>query len=182
MEKREIAAITVDLCEKLDSFGSWCGETHVQKAFYFVQDLMGVPAELVFVLYKYGPFSFDLRDDLNVMITEGLLALRTRPYPYGPSLASTSAGLALRDASRELVGRYSRRIEFVAERLGNKGVADLERLATALFVLKERGGQNWSGLETRIHELKPHVSPSQAALAVQELRTMVEDGRQLGLV
>ena len=43
MNRLERATILVTLIEKLSMEGSWCGETHVQKATYFLQELMGVP-------------------------------------------------------------------------------------------------------------------------------------------
>ena len=53
------------LIETLRERGSWCGETHVQKAAFFLQELMEVPTRFHFILYKHGPFSFDLRDELT---------------------------------------------------------------------------------------------------------------------
>ena len=64
------------LCER----GNWCGETHVQKTAFFVQELMGVPMEFRFILYKHGPFSFDLRDELTALRANGLLGLEPRSY------------------------------------------------------------------------------------------------------
>ena len=58
--KRNVMVLT--LARKIRNRGSWCGETHLQKAVYLLQDLAGVETGLEFVLYKHGPFSFGLRD------------------------------------------------------------------------------------------------------------------------
>jgi hypothetical protein len=61
------------------------GETHMQKATFFLQELIKVPLGFEFLLYKHGPFSFDLRDELTFMRAQGFLRLEPQ-YPYGPTL------------------------------------------------------------------------------------------------
>src|SRR5439155_4790327 len=166
------AAIIAELTEKLSGKGSWCGETHLQKAMYFLQELCRVPTEFDFILYKHGPFSFDFRDALTEMRADGLLRLISQ-YPYGPSLATTDTAKELRTRFPSTIKNYSKHIDFVAATLGNKRVNDLEQLATALWVYKEMPGYKQRELAQRIHELKPHVSleDAQSALeAVQQIR------------
>jgi uncharacterized protein YwgA len=62
MKEAQNRAILVTLIKSLRSKGSWCGETHIQKAAFFLQQLTGVPIDFDFILYKHGPFSFDLRE------------------------------------------------------------------------------------------------------------------------
>lgn len=85
MERLAREAVLLSLVEKLRQAGSWCGETHVQKATYFLQEVAGVPLGFPFILYKHGPFSFDLRDELTAMRADGFLTLEPRD-PYGASL------------------------------------------------------------------------------------------------
>ena len=59
MDRLRRAAILTQLVGNLRREGSWCGETHVQKATFFLQELMEVPLGFNFVLNKHGPFSFD---------------------------------------------------------------------------------------------------------------------------
>lgn len=65
MKRLQRDAVILSLIENLRAKGSWCGETHIQKATYFVQELLRVPLEFEFVLYKHGPYSFDLSDELT---------------------------------------------------------------------------------------------------------------------
>lgn len=60
MERLNRAAVLLNLVETLRSKGSWASETHFQKAAYFLQELLRVPLEFEFILYKHGPFSFGL--------------------------------------------------------------------------------------------------------------------------
>ncbi len=80
MDRLRNAALLTRLIEGLCSNGDWYGETHVQKTTFFVQELMGVPLGFRFILYKHGPFSFGLRDELTALRADGMLELEPRTY------------------------------------------------------------------------------------------------------
>ena len=128
------AAILTDPSERMRDHGSWCGETHIQKAVYFLRELLRVPLGYGFILYKHGPFSFDLRNEITGLWVYELLRLETKPVPYGPSLRPSTNAQKLKRRFPKTLNNYSKRLAFVAEALDGKGVADLERLATAPFV------------------------------------------------
>src|SRR3989338_8128509 len=89
MDRLKKAALLTSLAQKLRDNGSWCGETHLQKAVYFLEDLFAIPLEFEFILYKHGPFSFDLRDELTSLRADELLRLVPQDPPYGPRLTPT---------------------------------------------------------------------------------------------
>ncbi|MGH9866045.1 MAG: hypothetical protein ACRD4H_11580, partial [Candidatus Acidiferrales bacterium] len=163
-----------ELCEN----DSWCGETHLQKATYFLQDLLQVPTDFDFILYKHGPFSFDLRDELTALRADCLLELRPQ-LPYGPSLVTTEAGHALEKQYPKTLKKHKKAIRFVAEQLGNKNVSELERLATALFVTLESGQRSTKERANEIHSLKPHVTEQSATSAVEEVDAIIESAKHL---
>lgn len=70
----------------------WCGETHLQKATFLLEDGCDVPLDFDSVLYKYGPFSFDLHDELEDLRAQGFIRLEPQAYPYGPRIAVTERG------------------------------------------------------------------------------------------
>ena len=94
MDRLQRASVLLALNEQLRAAGSWAGETHMQKATYFLQHLMGVPLAFDFILYKHGPFSFDLRDELT--------AMRKR-------LAATERIAARREVARQIAERRETR-------------------------------------------------------------------------
>jgi uncharacterized protein YwgA len=158
-----------ELATRLTRQGSWCGETHVQKASYFLQHLLGVPLGYEFIFYKFGPFSFDLGSDLAAMEADDLVKLQVRRPGYGPTIVPTEDSVALRERYPVTLDQYAEQLEFVSRRLGNKTVTELERLATALWVTRELGaGSDAAERAKRVCELKPHVSPADAAAAVRE--------------
>ena len=91
MDRMRTAALLTRLMEELRNKESWCGETHVQKVAFFAQELTGIPMNFEFILYKHGPFSFDLRDELTALRADGLLKLETQ-WPYGPRISPTQQG------------------------------------------------------------------------------------------
>ena len=176
MEPLERASVLLNLVETLRSKGSWASETHFQKATYFLQQLLRVPLEFEFILYKHGPFSFDLREDLSAMLGNSFLQWEPQP-PFGPSLIPGPAGDVLKRQYPVQAEIFSR-IEFVAEKLAPKRVVELERLATALFVTHE-GKANPTERAARICELKPHIQLQQAQQAVQEVDEIRQKAAEL---
>lgn len=175
MQRRQREAVILALADALRGHGSWCGETHLQKAAYFLEEFAGVPLELDFILYKYGPFSFELRDELTAMRADGLMEMSAQPYPYGPTFLTTESGRKLMERWPKTLKRYAVSITFAAKQLGDLGVAKLERIATALYVTKEQSGNDINSRAQRIHELKPHLSEADARVAVQAVDKMVTE-------
>lgn len=173
MDRVRRAALLTRLIEKLRTHGSWCGETHVQKSTLFLQDLMRVPLGFEFILYKHGPFSFDLRDELTSLRADGLTTLEPQ-YPYGPRIATTDRSGYVQRICAKTMARYDKAIDYVATELGRKGVADLEQLATAFLVTETLDADaTVDKRATRLTELKPHISPHAAKLAVEEVDRML---------
>ena len=86
MTRQRNAAILTRLASELKQHGSWCGETHLQKAVYLMQELFEVSPDFEFILFKHGPFSFELRDELTALRGDGYFRLEAMPMPYGPKL------------------------------------------------------------------------------------------------
>jgi hypothetical protein len=163
-------AVLVGLARRLQDRGSWSGETHLQKAAYLLHELGGVPFDFDFILYKHGPFSFELRDELGSMRADRLLEREIQPPPYGPRILVTDRGRELEGRFARTMTRYGASLDWVAERLGDRGVVELERLATALWVTRELGES--AGVDARaarLHQVKPHVGLVAAADAVREI-------------
>ncbi len=179
MDRLQRGAILIALADALRRQGSWCGETHLQKATYFLQHLMEVPLEYDFILYKHGPFSFDLRDELTALQSDQLLELRPQPIPYGPSLLPTAASVEFRERYPRTLGTHQRSVDFVARKLGDKGVSELERLATALYVTRQMTDADAEARARRINELKPHVSLDEARQAVASVDRLKEEAASL---
>ncbi|MGI6492663.1 MAG: hypothetical protein ACOX0T_09700 [Pelotomaculum sp.] len=180
MEDARRQAVVLSLIEKLHHYGNWCGETHIQKSLYFLQEMLGIPTGFDFILYKHGPFSFDLRDELGVMRANMLIELHSKPYPYGPSHLPGDAAERLKELYPKTAKIYERQIDFIAEKLASLRVAELERLATALYVTLEEGREKTvQARAIRINKLKPHVRIDEAQRAVEEVDSLMLQAKKM---
>lgn len=165
MNNLQRSALIITLIEGLEARGSWCGETHIQKAAYFAQELLKVPLGFNFILYKHGPFSFELSAQLTSMRADGLLRMVPK-IPYGPSILPNED--RLKRLFPKTLAQYKNQIDFVVGKLGTQRVAELERLATALYVtLEDQVAEDARVRAERINELKPHVLVEDALEAVK---------------
>jgi uncharacterized protein YwgA len=173
MTETQKDVVLLSLIDCLDKHHSWCGETHVQKGTYFFQELMGVPLAFEFILYKHGPYSFDLKDEITSLMADMLLSVKPR-QPYGPSIILGENSHSLLERFPKTRERFRTQAEFVASHLASKRVTELERLATALFVSRNdlHDGSDEERAE-RINELKPHVSIEEAYDAVKEVDRII---------
>jgi hypothetical protein len=173
MDKFKKTALLTALADNLRKRGSWCGETHLQKATYFLQELQKVPVGFDFILYKHGPFSFELRDELTAMRADGLFELHSQ-WPYGPTLIPTQKSKRLRREYSKTLQKYSEQLNFVSDQLGKQNVSELEKLATALYIRMEASSQSETQRAKYLHFLKPHVSLQDSLKAVKTVDGIVK--------
>ncbi len=179
MKRMQKVVVLCQLADHMAAKGSWCGETHLQKATYFLQRLLDVPTGFDFILYKYGPFSFDLREELAAMRADGFLDLAPQPMPYGPSLVPTELSKKVRERFPKTLRRRTKELQFVADQLSAEGVMGLEQLATALYVTLEKDDVAPEQRTEWIKNLKPHISIEDAAKSVETVDGIVERARKL---
>ena len=178
MERLEKAAVLLSLIEKLRDGDSWCGETHVQKSTYFLQDLLGVPLKFDFILYKHGPFSFDLSDEISWMRANDILKLQPQQRPYGPKLVPDENAELLKRTYPKQMEQYAGKVQRIADEFAYMGVTDLERYATAYYVSNDNEELTDDEIAAKIVELKSHISRSEAQEAVEfvaQLKSTLSD-------
>jgi hypothetical protein len=141
-----------------------------------MQDLMRVPLGFEFIFYKHGPFSFDLRSELASLRADELVKLEPQ-RGYGPRIATTDRSDYIQGLYSRTLEKYDGRVSFVTEKLGRRGVSELERLATALYVTKHIDSH--SSVDERaakLTALKPHVGRDEAMEAVAEVDRIIAEG------
>src|SRR4051812_47199628 len=106
MNRIEKVALICAIAEAMRQRGSWSGETPLQKSIYFAQEVFKIPLGFTFILYKHGPFSFDLRDELASIRADNLMEFRPNAYPYGPTLAVTDQGRRFVERNKQAVDKF----------------------------------------------------------------------------
>lgn len=175
MKRLTRTAVVTRLIEQLRDQDCWCGETHVQKATYLLQELSHVPMGFDFTLYRYGPYSFELRDDLTSMRADRIVQLEYRWF-YGSRIKITSRGKRIQDLYSVTLNRYSDSIKSIAEFVGSKGVDELERIGTAFFVINHLESTKYkkSHVVDSLLDLKPHLAREPAKDSVNRLSEFLE--------
>src|SRR5438128_1589416 len=111
MNRLQCDGVIIALIDALAHHGSWCGETHIQKSAYFLSRLEHGSICFSFILYKHGPFSFELRDELTALRARSFLQLEAT-FPYGSRFRPTSAGDILKTISAQFVTKRQTAIDF----------------------------------------------------------------------
>lgn len=136
----------------LNKHGSWTGRMHLHKHLFVTQVLGLARPPFEFVLYDYGPYSFDLDREIVDLEMMNHLA-RSYPQPgYGPRYEPTAHGFAhvnsLPESDRDAINR-------VAKQFGNRKAQDLELIATCLWVERKEDITDDDALVTKIQKIKP---------------------------
>lgn len=171
-------AVITGLVRRLQEKGSWCGETHIQKSAYLLQGLFGLEFDFDFILYKHGPFSFSFRDELASMRDERLLEREPQQPPYGPRISVTARGEELEQRFAQTMAPHAEALDWITDRVADRGVVELERLATAMWVSDHQPGPE-SDRARRLIDLKPHIEYEHAIAAVRDIDSMREEAAAL---
>lgn len=165
----ERAAILAAMVTALHNVGSWCGETHIQKSIYLLQSAGDVDLGYEFVLYKHGPYSFDLATDIASLRSGNIVEFVVPIQGYGPSVQLTPIGTRIFEGWRDFVRPFLHKINFIAEWFGTNDVRYLERIATAHYVKARHPSEELYGLASELRRLKPHISEPDAIAAVRNV-------------
>lgn len=172
-------ALITHLVSAMQDAGSWCGRTHIQKTLYTFQTLFhpGGELEAPFILYKHGPYSFSLDEDLAEMEFYG--GLVKREQLYGARYEPGEGAHALRERFGAGVGAWLPHVRFVAQRVSRKNVRELEALCTLIFVATDIEERRRSPREDdrvdRVLQLKPHLSDAEVRQAHKEYERLAGD-------
>lgn len=165
----ERAAVLAAMITALHSAGSWCGETHIQKSIYLLQNAGDVDLGYEFVLYKHGPYSFDLATDIATLRSNNIVEFVVPIQGYGPSVQLTSIGVRIFERWRDFVCPILAKIKYIAEWFGKNDVRYLERIATAHYVGVMHQSNEPYALASELRRLKPHISEPDALDAVRSV-------------
>ncbi len=172
-------ALVAYLVKQMRQSGGWAGETHIQKSLFFLKSMMGLPFSYDYVLYKHGPYSFDLHDDIGQMRANMILDIEIRGH-YGPSFCPGRLAERLIGKFSPAFQKYGPPIDYIADSLSQCDTRSLERSATALYVAKELPDSDQVAQSRRINDLKPHISTeaaSEALMFVEDLRKKAKESK-----
>jgi hypothetical protein len=121
---------------------------------YFLQNIENVNLNYNYFIHLYGPFSFDLEEDISLMRATNILNREVDSsgyrvnYYFGPG-----AKFILEKFNVEK--KYEDEINYIVDKFGNYNVVDLELLSTLHYVSKIKKIDN-DKLFAKVKEIKPH--------------------------
>ncbi len=146
--------------------GSWTGETHIQKTSYIAKVKYNVPFESDFVLYKHGPYSFDMNKSIGHMLARSLLVADQNPG-YGPNFnLNEKLWVVLNSIVGEAFNDYSVIIDSVCDKLAKCNVSELEKIATAVYMNANFPDLSLDERASKINQIKPHIDLDAARTAL----------------
>lgn len=169
MDRYANQAIVLELLKLMKSASSWCGETHLQKSVFILEyGLSNSSLHYAYIMYKHGPYSFDLHDELSSMISNGMIEVESR-NGYGSSLFVSDLGMRILERFPNTVGAQRDDLSMVASRFSAKTATELERIATALFVQTRYKDLDREQQYEKFREFKPYLPEGSAERGFAEL-------------
>jgi hypothetical protein len=169
--------LLLSVIKRLRSRGSWTGKTHVQKALALLADTTDIAVPFAFVLYKHGPYSFEVEAELEQMRSYSAVEIQPNSDGYGVTIRPGGMAPFL-EGQATLSEEEEVALDRVCELVGSRTVTDLERIATAAWIRRREGLVESRKVAERLHQLKPHVSIAEAEAADRELHGVLAGGRE----
>jgi uncharacterized protein YwgA len=164
MRREAIISLVQGVHKKTDQLG----KIQLQKLVYFLQEA-GVPLDYKFEIYHYGPYSFELADEMSSMDSLGVLSVAADPSGYGFNINVGSHGSKYR-----IDKRYLPKIDDVISNFGADTPAKLEVKSTVHFVNKVLKKQVRNPQEkvvvAKVRELKPRFTEAFISECFHELK------------
>jgi len=160
-------ALIVDIVERFHKASHRLGKTALQKMIYLLQESFGVDCDYSYTLYTYGPYSSDVARDLDIVAGFGGAEMKYDWALSGYEIFPGPASADLRSRAADFLESIAPRLERLVADFGGFTARDLELRSTIIYL--SRPGLARTDLVTRVHDVKPHFTPSQIDAAMTEL-------------
>lgn len=144
------------LVDRLRRVDSWTGRTHIQKCVFLLRELYSFDLGYEYVLYKHGPYSFELDAEIEGLRIVDALDYEIVMSEYGPRYMLGPVAATLKE---DLPPELETAIGTVAAAFGKSHVKDLECISTLVYCRRTQPqGTPPSEIKSCVKGLKPHLS------------------------
>ena len=154
---------------------------HLQKGCYIAQRMLGVPLDYKFIQDTYGPYAFDLSDEIYLINDKFILSQGFPPVSYGVSYDFYEDIEKYVEANRDNY-KFKDEINFIAGWFLKKKIGRLEKLAAA-YMINEKYPD--TGLEERIKKLigwKPFMTEPEALSCFEDVEIRNKEVEELEFI
>jgi len=151
------------------------GKTAVMKIIFMLQQVKSVNMGYDFSIYTYGPYSSDVTEDVDALISYGLIKINPQQYGnyYGYELNITNNGISnigylgdgVKESTKDIIG-------FVK----GKSAKNLELYSTIIYVDNLYRVNSWkmnsTSISEKVQEIKPHFRKDTINNAVRTLQAV----------
>ena len=172
MDRLKKATLISEMLDRITAKGSWAGETHLQMCLFLLQEMREVPTGYFFQIYRYGPYSFDLHDEIIQLRGDRIVSLV--PRKYGSSLKNSRISLKFRKHFPKTLEKYSADMDFIAEHFGNLNADGLGVLATAYYFILQDKASSDEEIAKKVKKAKPYISILEGIEVTKKVREIAE--------
>jgi uncharacterized protein len=138
------------------------GKIQLQKLVYFAQN-NGLPLKYTFQIYHYGPYSFELSNDLGSLDALEIVNIQNDPNGYGFQVSTGKFADKF-----VLPVKYQKKLDRVIDQFGSESTAKLEVKATIHFVSSVVTSKKQ--IIEKVHALKPRYTKDFIRQSYSELK------------
>jgi len=148
------------------------GKIQLQKLVYFLQEHSN-RVGYTYVIFHYGPYSFELAEDIERLNTLRVLCIEPDESGYGYHIKPGVHCEVMTNNDDVFFDAHSQALKAVLDSFGEMTASDIELAATIHFVnavLSDQAkGDIGDDVITAVKELKPHFGIDQIAQAMNNL-------------
>ncbi len=181
MEEKDRVNFICFLLDALKDKNGWAGMTHLQQGCYIAQRMLGVPLDYKFIQYTYGPYAFDLRDEVRMLRDHFILIQGFPPVGYGCSYDFYEDVEKWVEAKKDNC-KFKDEINFIAGWFLDKPAGILVALAAA-YMINEKYPD--AGREERIKKLiawKPFMTEPEAISCFEDVEVRNKELEELEFI
>jgi len=172
-------ALVLFIVRKLSEQKGWHGPVFVQRFIYLLQELLDVPLDLFFILYKHGPYSFELAETLTFLTANYLLEFKLPLNHLSPTLVPGKHAAYYDKKFKAEMDAINPRVTWLITKVNDMDFGKLTLLTFALYVLKQLRvqGKDEKKLISEMHQIRPVFSKKQITEAVEALKKLMNEAQ-----
>ena len=168
--------IMVSLIKRIEEKRLDIGKIQLQKLMYFLKDF-GVPLSYRYVIYHYGPYSFELTSNLDSLDSLDVLDVVSDEKGYGYHIKKGDFADKFFEKDDAVTNEYKDKIDFVIDTFASCEASEIELKATIHFVhnvLKNKKlNTAKKSVTTKVKQLKPRFTEEKIELSYDELNKVI---------
>jgi len=140
------------------------GKTAMMKCLYLLQTVEKVPANYLFEIYTYGPYSSEIMEEIDDARQKGLVSVSGVKYPngkFGYSITCTEEAKKILTSSHT-IDNYQGAIARITDEFGDRTAKDLELITTIIYINCSYSQNRWNtdaaNICEAVHEIKPYFT------------------------